>query len=40
MAITVPQAPAFKPCFEAKINLQENNFNFESTIYLKSRPSA
>ena len=33
MAITVPQAPAFKPCFETKINLKEINFNYGTTIY-------
>ncbi len=40
LAITVPQAPTFKSCFETKIHLKQNNFNFGTTIYLKSRPSA
>jgi hypothetical protein len=30
-------APALKSCFERMINVKENNFNFELTIYLKSR---
>jgi hypothetical protein len=30
-------APALKSCFETMIKLKENNFNFDVTIYLKSR---
>ena len=30
-------APALKFCFERTVNLDQNNFNFGVTIYLKSR---
>jgi hypothetical protein len=30
-------APAFKSYFETTTNLKENNFNFGTTIYLKSQ---
>jgi hypothetical protein len=30
-------APALKSCFETIDNLKENNFNFGTTINLKSR---
>jgi hypothetical protein len=30
-------APALKSCFEETINVNENNFNFGVSIYLKSR---
>ena len=38
MHITDVMAPTLQSCFETKINLKENNFNFGSTIYLKSWP--
>ena len=37
MAITAVMAPTLKSCFETMNNLKENNFNFGSMIYLKSR---
>jgi len=30
-------APALKSCFETMIKLKQNKFDFETTIYLKSR---
>lgn len=30
-------APTLQTCFEITINMRENNFNFGTTIYLKSR---
>ena len=37
MLITAVMAPVLKSCFETMNNLKENNFNFDETIYLKSR---
>ena len=36
MHITHLMEPTLQSCLETKINLKENNFNFGSTIYLKS----
>ncbi len=33
-------APVLKSCFEETINVNENNFNFGVSIYLKSRGRA
>jgi hypothetical protein len=37
MFITAVMAPALKSHFETMFNLNQNNFNFGETIYLKSR---